>query len=138
MPNQRNKNEDPDFFIEKYSRPRTRILRQVERTVLGHECGLNGYTTVEQARKLGELLHLNREGRLLDIGGGFGWPGLDIARSSGCSVVSTDLPLAALLNARANAQALGLSAHAQPAAADGRALPFRSASFDAVTHADVI
>ncbi len=40
--------------LEKYARSRPDAVQQVERAVLGHEVGLNGYTTVEQAQALHE------------------------------------------------------------------------------------
>ena len=41
-----------DYFSGKYSETRSRTARQVERVGLGHEVGLNGYTTLDQAQAL--------------------------------------------------------------------------------------
>ncbi|MFQ5679227.1 MAG: class I SAM-dependent methyltransferase [Gemmatimonadota bacterium] len=132
-----------DFFEEKYARPRTPTQRRMEREALGHDAGLNGYTTVEQARVLGERLALGSSSVLLDVGAGFGWPGSYIARANGCHLLSTDVPCAALQEARRAADSRD-SPHSptSPAvrrvvAADGRALPLRSRSIDAIVHADV-
>ncbi len=126
-----------DFFKEKYSRPRSQAARQVERTVLGHEAGLNGYTTVEQAEELYEYLALMDNHHLLDVGGGHGWPGLHLAARSSCALASTDIPFEALREAKVNIAARSLQAANGVIAADGRALPFLSGSFDAIVHADV-
>lgn len=131
------KQDNFDSFQEKYSRPRTRAARQVERAVLGHEVGLNGYTTVEQAGELCDHLNLTVDDDLLDVGGGRGWPGLHIAQESHCRLASTDIPLDALREAKVNVEARALQADAEVIAADGRALPFRSECFDAIVHADV-
>ncbi len=127
-----------EFFRDKYSRPQSDAAREVERTVLGHAVGLNGYTTVEQADGLCDVLVLGPTHRLLDVGAGRGWPGSHLAGSSGCRLVSTDVPLDALWEAKSNLEAAGLRERSETAAADGRALPFRSECFDAVVHADVL
>lgn len=126
-----------DFFQKKYSRSRTQAAHQVERAVLGHEVGLNGYTTVEQAEELCDYLNLTVNNHLLDVGGGRGWPGLHIAQESTCGLASTDIPLDALREAKVNVEARGLQADTEVIAADGRALPFRSECFDGIVHADV-
>ena len=120
-----------EFFTEKYARPRSDAKRQLERAVLGDEVGLNGYTTVEQAQALADHLSLLPTTRLLDVGAGEGWPGSYLARSSGCSLVASDVPLDALRAAKAYLE------QASAVSADGCALPFRSSSFDGVVHADV-
>lgn len=108
----------------------------MERAVLGHEVGLNGFTTVAQAETLCDALPLTAAGRLLEVGCGYGWPGFHIARRHACDFVGSDVPLDALRDARANAGVRRLGARAVFVAADGRALPFPSAVFDAIVHAD--
>jgi predicted O-methyltransferase YrrM len=129
--------ENFDHFVEKYSRPRSQAARQVELTVLGHEFGLNGYTNVERAEILTGYLLLSSNNRLLDLGAGRGWPGLHLAVKTGCSLLSTDLPLEALQETKANIKIRGLEKKTGVLAADGRALPFVSDYFDAIVHADV-
>lgn len=124
---------DREFFRNMYSLEHSVVAREVERNVLGHEVGLNGYTTVEQAQQICDALALSVGDRLLDLGAGRGWPGRLIAESSGCSLMSTDTPLQALKDAKE--YVAGLDAHV--VAADGRALPFEAELFDAVSHADV-
>lgn len=135
MSDRRDQDETFEFF---YSRPQSDAAREVERSVLGHAVGLNGYTTVEQADRLREVLLLGPTRRLLDVGAGRGWPGSHLAGSSGCRLVSTDVPVDALREAKSNLEAAGLRERSETAAADGRALPFRSECFDAVVHADVL
>lgn len=122
-----------DRFQERYSPERSRAARKLERIALGHDVGLQGYTTVEQADILGKSLRLDSDCRLLDVGAGRGWPGMRIARAAGCRLLSTDIPWAALLQAKARAH----RESCQVLAADGRALPFCSNSIDAIVHADV-
>ncbi|MFQ5676808.1 MAG: SAM-dependent methyltransferase [bacterium] len=81
-----------DFFVEKYSRQRGQASRQIEKIILGHDVGLNGYTTLQQAQVLCDALGLTNNSNLLDVGCGCGWPGLYIAQKSGCRLNSTDIP----------------------------------------------
>ena len=109
---------------------------ELEQRVFGSDYGGNGYTNIEDARRLAELLRLDASSVLLDIGTGAGWPGLFIAKKTGCRVVLTDMPKEGLQVAQARAGEEDIAA--QAVNADGSHLPFRKASFDAVTHADVL
>lgn len=129
---------DRRFYEEKYARLRSEAARKVERDVLGSDVGLSGYTTIEQAEALRRHLSPERDGRLLDLGAGRGWPGTYLARATGCRLVSTDIPRVALQGARSRYARHGLrQGSAAAIASDGRWLPFRPGSFDAVSHADV-
>ncbi len=133
-------------FAREYSQRQREAERLVDREVFGAVIGANGYTTVDEASRLLELLALEPGERLLDLGSGRGWPGMYLANESGCSVTLTDVPTAALRDtlsdaARPNGPRTGTGAGAArccAAAADGRALPFRPQTFDAVVHADVL
>jgi SAM-dependent methyltransferase len=137
MPSNPRRPESPEFFRERYGRPRQEATRSVERRVLGHDVGLNGYTTVEQADALIQHLRLAPGQELLDLGAGRGWPGSHLAHRSGCRVVLTDIPLEALREAVSFVETRRVREHAWAVAAEGSALPFRAGHFDAVVHADV-
>ena len=128
---------DPvERFREQYAQPRGEVARRVERAVLGHAVGLNGFTTVTQAETLCDVLRVTAGGRLLEVGCGHGWPGFYVAQRHACNLVGSDIPLDALRDAQANVGVRQLGARAVFVAADGRALPFPSAVFDAIVHAD--
>ena len=55
-------------------------MRHLERTVLGCDYGATSWTTRREAGRIAELLGLNADMRLLDVGAGAGWPGLYIAQ----------------------------------------------------------
>lgn len=118
--------------------PTSPIAQQVERLVIGADYGADGYTTVEQAEELARRLELRRGVRLLDLGSGRGWPGVYLAKATGCRVVLTDLPVDGLRGAAARAAAEGLDGRSAAVAASGRDLPFAAGSFDAVVHTDVL
>ena len=130
--------EDREFFVERYGRPISDAARKFERAVFGHEIGLNGFTTVAQAHRLSDLLELGSQSTLLDVGAGRGWPGLYIARSSQCRVVLSDIPIEALRQAPYYAEQQGVAGLVSAVCADGVALPFVPASFDALAHTDLL
>ena len=117
---------------------RSAAMRDLERSVYGCDYGGTGGTTRLEAERIAQLLELLPGTKLLDLGAGSGWPGLYLAQLTGCDVVMVDLPLAALRIARERAAADGLAKRCDAVAADGAALPFRDASFDALNHSEVL
>jgi 16S rRNA G1207 methylase RsmC len=125
-------------FRERYGRPVSEVTRELERLVIGSDFGVNGYTTIDQADLLADRLDLRAGARLLDVGSGRGWPGLYVAKVTGCSVVLTDIPEEGLRIARRRAALEGLAERSPAVASSARRLPFRMESFDAVVHTDVL
>ena len=130
--------ETVERFAERYRVAQTEVTRHIELAVIGGDWGANGYATRAQADVLGRQLRLRPGRRLLDLGGGRGWPGLYLAASTGCRVVLADMPIEGLLTASGRARNDGLADRAVAVAASARRLPFRPASFDAVVHTDVL
>jgi SAM-dependent methyltransferase len=125
-------------FEATYTTGQSPVMRAGERSVCGCDYGATGWTTVEEAHRIGALLALGPGVRLLDIGAGAGWPALYLAKTSGCSVTLTDLPISGLRIAAERAIADRLLGTCWVAIADGAVLPFRAATFDAVSHSDVL
>ena len=117
---------------------RSAAMRDLERSICGCAYGSTSWTTRQEAERIAGLLELRPAAKLLDVGAGTGWPGLYLATLTGCDVVIADLPLAALRIALERAAADSLSQRCDVVAADGVALPFKDASFDALTHSDVL
>jgi ubiquinone/menaquinone biosynthesis C-methylase UbiE len=125
-------------FRERYSAPVVEAARIVEREVIGANVGANGYTTVRQADLLAERLALGPDHVLLDLGSGRGWPGVYLARNTGCSVVLTDPQEAALATALAQSKPRRLSRRVAAFQASATRLPFANRSFDVITHTDTL
>ena len=114
------------------------VAREVELRTLGSDFGANGYATLVEVDELAEILALGPGRRLLDVGAGQGWPGLYLARQTGCDVVLTDVPLEGPAAATRRAASDGTSSRAWALVARGEAPPLRRASVDAVVHTDVL
>ncbi|MFV2032803.1 MAG: cyclopropane-fatty-acyl-phospholipid synthase family protein, partial [Gammaproteobacteria bacterium] len=125
-------------FSKKYDLIGADLLKQIERSNCGCDYGSTSFTTLKQVEELGAMLGLGPNKRLLEVGAGAGWPGLYLARESGCDVTLTDLPLEGLRKAKERAKLERLSGACAVAVASGSALPFRESWFDAISHADVL
>lgn len=76
--------------------------------------------------------------RYLDVGAGSGWPGLYLARITGCDVALVDVPLEGIRIAAGRAGTERLAGECWTLVGDGAALPLKSAAFDAIGHSDVL
>jgi 2-polyprenyl-3-methyl-5-hydroxy-6-metoxy-1,4-benzoquinol methylase len=113
------------------------IADVIEERVIGGAWGANGFTTKEQADVLAALLELGEGMRLLDIGSGRGWPGLYLAKKTGCEVVLSDQPTEGLATAMRRAQREDIKCLGG-ISASARDLPFKPESFDTIVHTDVL
>lgn len=120
---------------DNYSFQLTPGWRDAERAAIGGNVGVNGYTTIAQADLLAHRLEVGPGSLLLDLGCGRGWPGAYIAERTGCRVVLTDMPRAALEVA---VREFGDRADFDIVQSTGRNLPFTPRMFDAISHADVL
>lgn len=121
-----------------YALAGTPVLREIERRILGCDYGGTSWTTSAEAQWIIGRLALDAGSVLLDVGAGAGWPALYFAQLAPIEVVLVDLPLSGMRAARERAAGDGLAARCRVAVADGTSLPFKEASFDAVTHSDVL
>lgn len=83
-------------------------------------------------RRLGELLALQPEQRVLDVASGQGMSAFFIAETFGCRVVGVDYGTEAVEQAQAEAEAKGLSHRVEFVQGDAEALRFDAASFDTI------
>ena len=125
-------------FSDRYEVARAEVLLEIERAVCGCDYGGTSWTTLGEARNVVEMLGLRPGRRLLEVGAGAGWPGLFMAKESGCDLALIDLPLPGLRVAKERAADDGPAGTCWVAVADGAALPFASGFFDAVVQSDVL
>jgi SAM-dependent methyltransferase len=127
-----------DRFDELYSRAQSPVILSIERSVCGCDYGGTSWTTRDEAERISALLGLRPGLRLLDLGAGSGWPALYLAKTSGCDVALVDLPLSGLRIAAQRAATDRVAGTCWLAVADAAGLPFPDASFDALSHSDVL
>lgn len=125
-------------FAGRYERSQLPAMRELERDVLGCDYGGTSWTTRAQAGHIAESLDLGPGVHLLEVGSGSGWPGLFLGGETGCDVTLLDIPVIALKLATERAIDDGLSDRVRVVAASGTALPFGDASFDRLSHSDVL
>ena len=125
-------------FAGSYERSRLPAVRELERNVLGCDYGGTSWTTRAQADHIAESLTLRPGVQLLEIGAGSGWPGLFLGSLTGCDVTLLDIPLNALKQAVERAVEDQISEQIRVVVGSGAALPFESASFDRLSHSDVL
>lgn len=128
-------------FTRMYSCGQSAVALAIERRVCGCDYGGTSWSTRQESDRLGQLLNLRRGQRLLEIGAGSGWPGLYLAKTSGCDVTLSDLlpdSLSIAAQRAARDRMEGETGAHYFTVADGVALPFAEASFDAIVHCDVL
>jgi SAM-dependent methyltransferase len=125
-------------FSSRYKFAQSDLLKKMERTICGCDYGATSFATLEQVNDLGDRLELGPDKRLLEIGAGSGWPGLYLAKQTGCDVTLTDIPIEGLHIAKARAIVDDLGDVSRMAVASGAALPFRQKWFHAISHSDVL
>ena len=114
------------------------IMLEIESMVCGCNYGATSWTTRSEADEVKTILSLEPSSTLLEIGAGTGWPGLYIAKSTGCNVMLIDISYDSLLVAKERIREDQLASRCQVVAANGDCLPFARNSFDAVIHCDVL
>src|SRR5665213_3304304 len=82
--------------------------------------------------RLGSLLQLTAESRVLDVASGTGASALFLARRFGCQVIGIDLGRQNVLRATETAAAQGLADQVQFQHSDAEQMAFPDGSFDAV------
>ena len=129
---------DDARFGERYNASGAAALLAVEHEALGSDYQANGYTTMPQADELGRRLDLASGRLLVDIGAGCGWPGLYLAKTTGCDLISLDPVEEGVDLARTRASRDGLADRCRQIRASAQQLPLRSRTVDAVVHTDVL
>jgi len=101
----------------------------IARRLLGDSFHPGGLQLTE---RLGSLLQLNAESRVLDVASGTGVSALFVARRFGCQVTGIDVSRKNVLRANEAAMTQGLAAQVQFQCSDAEQMTFADACFDAV------
>ena len=131
-------NNPEERFSERYSASGATASIEAELEVLGTDYQANGYSTRSHVDEFGNVLGLQPGDRLLDLGSGCGYPGLYLAQRHGCSLATLDPVASGVTVGVQRARRDGLDDRHLAVIGSGAALPFRSESFDAIVHVDVM
>jgi 2-polyprenyl-3-methyl-5-hydroxy-6-metoxy-1,4-benzoquinol methylase len=128
-----------DLYGASYRNFATELYAEIRAEAFGEDIGQTGWITADEQDLFISWLELSSKDRLLDVACGSGKPSLRIAGKTGCRVNGVDLHAEGIAAAQANAQASGQEALAEFRQADAAGkLPFKDASFDAITCIDAI
>lgn len=116
-------------FAQTYARSQCSAILAVERHACGCDYGGNSLTTRDEALRMATILDLGPGVRLLDVGAGTGWPGLYMAKETGCDATMVDLPLNGLQIATERAAKDDMSDRCRVAVADGSGYKTRSSGY---------
>ena len=130
--------DDIARFSARYEVSGSDAFLAAEMDALGSDYQANGYTTMAQAMALGRVLDLEPGQRLVDVGAGCGWPGLHLAKTFGCHVISVDVVHEGTAASRDRAIIDGIAGRSWSIQASATSLPLRPRSVDAVVHSDVM
>lgn len=125
-------------FQNTYARSTSPVMQTIERKVCGCDYGGNSWTTQDQVDEMIGVLELSPRTKLAELGAGSGWPGLYMAKASGCAVALVDLPEIGLRIAAERAEKDGIADRVATFLADAGNLPFADNSFDAISHNDLL
>ena len=125
-------------FAGSYDLSKLPEIKKLEQAALGCDYGGTSWTTRQQVDDIVQALELGTSSRLLDIGAGAGWPGLLLGKLSNCDVTLLDMPLNALSQAAERAADDGMTKRVSIVAGSGTSLPFGDATFDCISHSDVL
>lgn len=128
-----------DLYNTSYSHYEADVYREVRIATYCEDLGQTSWVTSEESAEIPRLLQLSAASRVLEIGCGSGRYALQIAETTGCSVLGVDLNESGILNARELADARKLTDRVTFQRCDvSHKLPFPDAGFDAAFANDVM
>jgi SAM-dependent methyltransferase len=128
-----------DLYDGAYENYESDVYRLVRVETYGEDFGQTSWVTTEESNEIPQLLHLNSNSSVLEIGCGSGGYALHLAEKVGCRLVGLDINVAGIRNANQLAVAKGLASRAHFEKCDvSNGLPFDDETFDAVFSNDVL
>lgn len=113
------------------------VYQRIRQDTYGEEIGQNSWLTVDEYRRIFQLLQLGPGKKVLEIATGSGGPALYMAKQTGCHLTGIDINENGIQNAQKLAEENGLAGRMEFLLANAsQPLPFASDSFDAIISMD--
>jgi len=113
--------------------------RAVRQETYGEDLGQSSWLTAREWLAFADQLGVTPETEVLEVGSGSGGPAVFLTERRGCQVTGVDVNAHGVQNARALADARGVSERVRFEAVDAsQPLPFTSESFDAIVSNDAM
>jgi ubiquinone/menaquinone biosynthesis C-methylase UbiE len=128
-----------DLYNNAYGNYKSNAYREVRVETYGEDFGQTSWVTTEESAEIPQLLGLERDSYILEVGCGSGGYALHLAEKVGCRIVGLDINEPGIRNANQLAQAAGLASQARFQQGDAsKDLPFDEETFDAAFSNDVL
>jgi len=128
-----------DLYDGAYTNYGASVYEQVRTETYGHDLGQTSWVTIEESGQIPQMLRLERDSSVLELGCGSGGYALYVAEKVGCSVIGVDINAAGVQNANHLATTRGLAARVRFDQGDASTnLPFDDKTFDAVFSNDAL
>jgi ubiquinone/menaquinone biosynthesis C-methylase UbiE len=131
--------EKVDLYDNAYAHYAQDVYRQVRVETYGEDFGQTSWVTTEESNEIPQLLRLQADSSVLEIGCGSGRYALHVAKRIGCRILGLDINASGVQNANRLAQDAGLGLTVRFEVSDvSQNLAFDPATFDAVFANDTL
>jgi ubiquinone/menaquinone biosynthesis C-methylase UbiE len=131
--------EKVELYDSEYGNYDSDVYRQVRIETYGVDFGQTSWVTTEESEQIPNMLELNSNSSVLEIGCGSGAYALHLAQTVGCSVTGLDINALGIRNASQLALDSGMAQKVRFEVCDvSLPLPFADETFDAVFSNDVL
>ena len=128
-----------DLYDNVYGNYDSQAEAAVRREAYGEDIGQSSWLTAAEWLHFADLLQVNEQSHVLEVGSGSGGPAVYLAATRGCRVTGVDINERGIRNAERLATARGVASRVTFRAVDAsQPLPFPDGSFDAVVSNDVM
>jgi ubiquinone/menaquinone biosynthesis C-methylase UbiE len=128
-----------DLYNSAYSNYGSELYRQVRTETYGHDFGQTSWVSTEESAEIPNMLRMDSDSSVLEVGCGSGGYALHLASKIGCNVLGLDVNAAGIHNANQLAATRGLAPRARFELCDAsKKLALKDKTFDAVFSNDVL
>lgn len=128
-----------DLYNSAYANYGAAVYRQIRVETYGQDFGQTSWVTTEESAAIPQMLQLEPNSSVLELGCGSGGYALHLASTVGCSVLGLDVNEPGIHNANQLAATAGLAARARFELCDAaKRLPHDNQNFDAIFSNDVL